>query len=235
MEGILNLSGPTLSATTVVAIESRMVMGPTAAMVARRAGVSLIKPKVYKAIPYIGWAIAIGSALYAGYEAYNATYVNWKKLENEIYDDDDMRVFRRGYTESAASFADTIQGTQAADNEWRFILIPSEVMPMIAAVDTVGIQNHGNVLRWDPENKVTRRRQTTSGLPPAGPIAYSNGNTVRGSWEEYPFASTLGLGVPGVHVDRAPLRENWIQGGFIRAAAMVQRFSVGDTVRSYIL
>ncbi|MGL6110332.1 MAG: NucA/NucB deoxyribonuclease domain-containing protein, partial [Rubrivivax sp.] len=41
---------------------------------------------------------------------------------------------------------------------------------------------------------------------------------VRGSWEEYPFAATSAARA-GFVVDRVPLRENWIQGGFIRAAS----------------
>lgn len=233
-EGVVHLTRPALSAATVVAIEKRMVLGSTALMVAKRAGASLIKPKATKLIPYVGWAIAIGTAVYAGYEAYNDSQMAWKKLEDETYDDNDMAVFRKGYTESSNEFRLTAAGIAAQRNNWKFILIPSEVMPMIAMVDTVGMERYGNVLKWDPANKAIRRQRATAGRPPAGPIVYTNGNTVRGSWEEYPFASTLAP-TPGAHVDRAPLRENWIQGGFIRAASMVQGFQHGETVRSYIL
>lgn len=57
---------------------------------------------------------------------------------------------------------------------------------------------------------------------------------VRGSWEEYPFAATSAARA-GFVVDRVPLRENWIQGGFIRAAGMVQGFHPGDSVGCYIV
>lgn len=232
--GVLNLPRTTLSAATVVAIEKRMVIGPTAGMIARRAGTALIKPKPTKLIPYIGWAIAIGSALYAGYEAYNSTSINWEKMEAEDYDANDMAVFRMGYTEAARVFALTPAGQAARRAGHKYILIPSEVMPMVAAVDAVGMGTYGNTLTWDPANKATRRYQAIGNLGRAGAIVYTNGNTVRGSWEEYPFASTLAP-LPGAHVDRVPLRENWIQGGFIRAAAVVQRFRPSDTVLSFIL
>ncbi len=230
----MKLSRPVLSAGTVIAIEKRMVIGATTAMIARRATVALVKPRVTKFIPYVGWAIATGTALYAGYEAYNATAINWAKMETETYDEADMAVFRIGYKESENVFLGTDEGAAASRNGWKYILIPSEAMPMIAAVDTVGMEKYGRVLQWDPANKTARRLGATRGLPPAGPIQYMDGTSVRGSWEEYPFASTLSQ-IPGSHVDRAPLRENWIQGGFIRAAAMLQGFKSGDTVHAQIL
>lgn len=233
-EGVVGFSGSALSPATVSAIERRMVIGPTAVIVARRAAVALVKPKVTKVIPYVGWAIAIGSAVYAGYEAYKATEVQWAKMEAETYDEADMAVFRIGYTEASRVFERTADGLEAAQNGWKFILIPSEVMPMVAAVDAVGMATYGNVLQWDPANKAARRYKATRGLPPAGPIAYQDGSTLRGSWEEYPFASTWSS-IPGAHIDRVPLRENWIQGGFIRAAASVQGFEAGETVRTFIL
>lgn len=233
-EAVLRISGNVLSASTVVAIERGLVSRATMAMVARRVGVSLIKPKLYKAIPYVGWAIAIGTTLYAGYEAYNATHINYHKMENDIYDEKDMKAFRRGYTESVRVFAQTSVGAEILRQRTKFILIPAEAMPIIATVDTVGMQQFGNTLTWDPANGPSRRATAISGRGPAGPFAYTNGNTVRGSWEEYPFAVTQGP-TPGTHVDRAPLRENWIQGGFIRAAAIVQAFRPGETVNAFIL
>jgi hypothetical protein len=226
--------GTALTAGTVLAIERRMIMHATAAMIAQRTGMALIKPRIYKFIPLVGWAIAIGSTLYAGYEAYKSTVINYNKLENGVYDAQDMETFRIGYTEANLRFADTSTGVRARSQRRKYILIPAEVMPVIAAVDTVGIEHYGNILTWDPSGGPARRAAATNGRGSAGPFTYTNGNVVRGSWEEYPFAVTRGPR-PGAHVDRVPLRENWIQGGFIRAAAMVQQFRPEDTVYVYIL
>ena len=231
--GIVNVGG-VLSAATIIAIEKRMIIQASAVMVARKAGMSLIKPKPYKFIPYVGWAIAIGATLYVAYEAYKSFEINYRKLENDIYDEKDMEVFRMGYTEASRRFADTRAGVIASEANRKYILIPAEVMPVIAAVDTIGMEQYVNVVTWDPANGPSRRTAVTSGRGPAGPFTYSNGNVVRGSWEEYPFAATRGP-IAGAYVDRAPLRENWIQGGFIRAAAMVQSFTPGDTIFVYIL
>jgi len=201
--------GVALTAGTVLAIERRMVMHATVAMVARQAGMALIKPRIYKFIPYIGWAIAIGSTLYAGYEAYKSTVINYNKMENDVYDAQDMAAFRMGYTEANLRFADTSAGVRARSQRRKYILIPAEVMPVIAAVDTIGIERFGNILTWDPAGGPARRAAATSGRGPAGPFAYDNNNVVRGSWEEYPFAATRGPR-PGAYVDRVPLRENWI-------------------------
>ena len=55
-----------------------------------------------------------------------------------------------------------------------------------------------------------------------------------GSWEEYPFAC-LAEGGAGAHVDKVPLPENWRQGGFIRAAAMIQGFTPNTPVSVYVV
>ena len=233
-EGVLSLSTPVLSAATVTALESRMLVGATVGYAARQASIALAKPKPTKLIPYVGWAIAIGSALYAGYEAYNSQVIAWDKMIDGVYDTEDMTVFRKGYSETVRAFTTTIIGRQIISSKKKFILIPREVMPIIASVDAYGMGIYGNTLTWDPANKTIRRRDALSGLKAAGNFVYVNGDTVRGSWEEYPFASTRGPR-PGSHVDRVPLRENWIQGGFIRAASMVQFFKHGDSVLVFIL
>lgn len=227
-------AGAVLSAATVVAIEKRMIIQASAAVIARRAGMALIKPRPYKFIPYIGWAITIGTTLYAGYEAYKSFEINFKKIENEIYDEQDIATFKIGYTEANLHFVDTAAGVRARAEKRKYILIPAEVMPVIAAIDTIGMEQFGNVLTWDPAGGSARRTLAMVGRGLAGAFTYNNGNIVRGSWEEYPFAVTRGP-IPGAYVDRAPLRENWIQGGFIRAAAIVQQFKPGDTIFVYIL
>ena len=105
-------------------------------------------------------------------------------------------------------------------------------MPRIAEVDRIGIEMYGDHLVWDPMGAAPRRRQATAGRPPARTFTTPNGPRL--SWEEYPFAVTRGP-IPGVYVDLAPLRENWIQGGFIRAAAMLQNFQPNTTVRAIVL
>jgi hypothetical protein len=134
--GIIKI-GPVLTAATIIAIEKRMILQATAAMIARQAGMALIKPRPHKIIPYVGWAIAIGVTLYAGYEAYKSFEINYRKLENDIYDEQDMATFRMGYTEANLRFADTVAGARATREKRKYILIPAEVMPVIAAVDTI--------------------------------------------------------------------------------------------------
>lgn len=73
-------------------------------MVARKVGMELLKPKTSKFIPYVGWGLAIGSALYVAYEAYNATHMNWAKLDGGIYEEEDLVVFRKGFTHARSVF-----------------------------------------------------------------------------------------------------------------------------------
>jgi hypothetical protein len=102
----------------------------------------------------VGWAIMIGTAVYAGYEAYKSTEIDWNKLENGIYDAADLAMFRVGFTMARQQFLTTAAG---------------------AAAQQAG------------------------------------------------------------YVDRVPLREQRIQGGFITAAAIVQAFRVNDNVLAYVL
>jgi hypothetical protein len=234
-EGIALLGRPALSAMTVEAIELRMVTGIAARAIVARAGLALIRPNPLKFIPYAGWAFAIGTALYAGYEAYNATQVNWAKMEAGTYDEGDLAVFRRGFTETARSFLASAAGAAALQSRWKYILIPSEIMPMVAQVDAAGMEIYGNILQWDPAGAGARRGAAMRGRSSAAKVLMADGSYVRGSWEEYPFAVTQAPGMAGAHVGLVPLRENWIQGGFIRAAAIVQGFAPGDTVRCFIV
>lgn len=223
---------PALSAATVAAIEGRMLVGAGAAM-AQAAGAALLRPNVAKFIPYLGWALTIGAVAYASYEAYNAREMDWAKMEAETYTADDLAVFRGAFSEARATFRERADGVEAEQRGQKYILIAAEVMPMIAAVDRRGMAEFGANLRWDPANGQTRRQAALRGRPPAGQVMVGT-TMVRGSWEEYPFAATSAARA-GFVVDRVPLRENWIQGGFIRAAGMVQGFHPGDSVGCYIV
>jgi len=234
VEGVLNLSGTTLSATLVTLLESRIAPRAVARFIATRAMGALAGSAAGDWVPYVGWAIAIGSVAYAGYEAYNELAINWSKLEHETYDEDDLAVFRMGFTAARQRFIATAKGAEAERSRQKYILIPSEVMPTVAAIDAVGMREYGNVLTWDPAGAAARRRQAIALLGSAGSVSMNDGTRLRGSWEEYPFAVTFAPR-PGSYVARAPLRENWIQGGFIRAAAIVQDFQVNDTLLCFIL
>ncbi len=223
---------PVLSAGTIVAIENRMLMGAAAA-VAQAAAVAALRPNVARFIPYVGWALTIGAIAYASYEAYNARDVDWSRLEAESYTADDLAVFMAAFTQARQAFATRADGIEAQRRGQKYILIPSEVMPMIADVDRRGMAQFGASLRWDPANGPLRRQAALRGRAPAGQLRVGT-SLVRGSWEEYPFASTSAAR-EGFLVDRVPLRENWIQGGFIRAASIVQAFRDGDAVTCFIL
>jgi len=223
---------PVFSAAMVVAIERRMLVGAAVA-VAEAAAVALLRPNLARFIPYAGWVLTIGTVAYASYEAYNARGIDWSKLEAESYSADDLAVFMAAFTQARQAFAARADGAEAQRRGQKFILIPSEVMPMIADVDRRGVAEYGAALRWDPAGGPVRRQAALRGRGAAGPVRVG-GASVRGSWEEYPFASTSAART-GFLVDRVPLRENWIQGGFIRAASMVQGFHPGDAVRCFIL
>jgi hypothetical protein len=223
---------PVLSAGTIVAIENRMLMGAAAAM-AQAAAVAALRPSVARFIPYLGWALTIGAVAYASYEAYSSRDVGWSRLEAETYTADDLAVFMAAFTQARQAFATRADGIEAQRRGQEYILILSEVMPMIAEVDGRGLAQFGASLRWDPANGPSRRQAALRGREPAGQICVGT-SLVRGSWEEYPFASTSAARA-GFLVDRVPLRENWIQGGFIGAASIVQAFREGDAVPCFIL
>jgi hypothetical protein len=233
-EGILMLPGTVLSASFVTSLEARIATRATVGFIAGRVAASVLTPRLTKFIPYVGWAIMIGSAIYAGYEAYKSTEIDWNKLENGIYDGEDLAVFRLGFTMARQQFLTTAAGIAATQAGSKYILIPSEVLPTVSQVDMIGITQFGNSLTWDPAGAKTRRAQAMRGRGTAGPIVVPNGGSLRGSWEEYPFAVTYAP-KPGAYVDRVPLREQWIQGGFITAAAIVQAFRVNDNVLCYVL
>ena len=232
-QGGVPVRRPVLTPATILAIEGRIAPRAGAVAIARNAAGALLRPSWRKFIPYLGQAMAISQAIDAARDAYENPEVDWHKLENEIYDAHDMAVFRQGFTEARVYFlTQTDRGFEAQRNNWNYILVPSQVMPRIAEVDSIGIEIHGEHLVWDPMGAAVRRRQATSGRQPAR--AFRTPDGPRLSWEEYPFAATRGL-APGVYIDLAPLRENWIQGGFIRAAAMLQNFRPNDSVRAIVL
>lgn len=232
-EGILRLSGPVLSAWTVEAIEQAMLRPVAAGAIMRRATARFFQAAVRGRSPP-AWVFAIGLGLYAGYEAYNEREVDWTKLEEEQYSANDLAVFRRGFSEANRQFLVQAAGVAATANRWKYILIPSEIMPVVAGVDLRGIERLGNILQWEPAGANARRRGATAGRGSAGVYHYSDGTFVRGSWEEYPFAVTTSLIAGPAQVEQVPLRENWVQGGFIRAASLSQGFVPGDTVRCYV-
>ena len=233
--GAVVLGRPALSASTMTAIQRRVAPRAGLAAAAARAGQSLVRPRWSKFIPYIGLAITAYQGYGAFMAGYNETEVDWEKMEQGLYDAEDLAVFRTGYRETRAAFSGSTAGVEADRARQKVILIPSQAMPMIAVVDLQGIALHGRVLTWDPAGAPARRRAAISGRGPAGPITLADGTTVRGSWEEYPFAVTRGPRPIRAHTDRVPLIENWIQGGFITAANREQTFIPGDTVHVHIL
>src|SRR5258706_8963190 len=123
-EGILRLPGTILSASFVTSLEARIATRASATFIATRVAASLLTPRLTKFIPYVGWAITIGSAIYAGYEAYNSTEIDWNKLENGIYDGADLAVFRMGFTQARGRLLLTAAGIAGTHARSKYILMP---------------------------------------------------------------------------------------------------------------
>src|SRR5260370_8475511 len=151
-EGILMLPGTVLSASFVASLEARIVVRASAGFIAARVGASLLTPRLTKFIPYVGWAIMIGTAVYAGYEAYKSTEIDWNKLENGIYDAADLAMFRVGFTMARQQFLATAAGAAAQQAGSKYILIPSQVMPTVAQNDITGITQSTTSLTWEPHH-----------------------------------------------------------------------------------
>src|SRR5260370_25413652 len=158
-EGILTLPRTVLSASFVESLEPRVVIRASAVFIAARVGVSLLTPQLTKFIPYVGWAIMIGTAVYAGYEAYKSTEIDWNKLENGIYDAADLAMFRVGFTMARQQFLATAAGAAAQQARAKYILIPSDRIPTVAQVDMIGITQFSNSLTLDPASPNGRRAQ----------------------------------------------------------------------------
>jgi hypothetical protein len=140
-----------------------------------------------------------------------------------------------GFRETERSFRVSAASDEVRRLQRGYILIARQAMPLIADIDAEGIRRHGRILQWDPANARSRRRMATGRLGRVGLIPDMNRRLVPGSWEEYPFAATVSVQGPGSYVDKAPLHENWIQGGFIRAASIVQNFSQNDIIECHIV
>ena len=163
----------------------------------------------------------------------------WSTYGLGEYTVDDMAVFRRAFAGLQQSFLISAAGIDATRRGIKYILISRSLMPEIARVDERGMAIHGQAFTWSPEGAAARRRAATSGRGPAGLIRANPSvppflPLTIGSWEEYPFAS-LSEGGAGAHVDKVPISENWRQGGFIRAAAMIQRFTPSNPVSVHIV
>lgn len=188
--------------------------------------------------PHPAW-IAAG-AIWAVYELATAEpEIDVSRMQgnmlNDLWEEEDMSVFRRIFLSSQAYFLGTANGQQAEESNQKYILIPSQIMPMVAQVDALGIGRFGNQLIYDRAGRHTRRRAATAGKGPAGLMTLRSGVVVPGSWEEYPFAVTYAQGQPGAQIGRVPLTENWSQGGLIAAAKYYQSITDGETVGAYVV
>ena len=188
--------------------------------------------------PHPAW-IAAG-AIWAVYELATAeAELDVNRMQNNIRDDvwdaEDMAVFLRIFKQAENGFLVTARGRNAKSRGEKYILIPSQIMPMIAQVDLIGMQRFGNQLVYDRAGRRVRRRAATAGRGFVGPMNLGAGVIVPGSWEEYPFAVTYAPGRPGAHVGRVPLSENWSQGGLIAAAKYYQFIRDGETVGAYVV
>lgn len=189
--------------------------------------------------PHPLW-IAAG-AIWAVYEIATAEgELDVGRMQSNIRDDvwatDDMTVFRRIFRQAETAFLATALGRDTVSRGYKYILIPSQIMPMIAQVDYSGMAIYGQQLIYDRPGRLRRRRAALGGRGPAGMMSLSNGVRVPGSWEEYPFAVTYSqLRRGGSHVGRVPLTENWSQGGLIAAAKFAQRIVDGDQVFAHVI
>lgn len=105
-------------------------------------------------------------------------------------------------------------------------------MPNVIRVDAQGQIEHGSVHIWDLATARSRRADAIRGRGRATRI----GDLLVGdpqSFEEYPPAAFQRT--QPATVGRVPLRENFIQGGLIRAASMLQKFQPGDRVMIVIV
>src|SRR5258708_6478044 len=232
-EGILMLPGTVLSASFVTSSKRGLWCGQRGLHRGTRRGESA-HATADEIHPLCGLGYHDRHGRIRRVRAYKSTEIDWNKLENGIYDAADLAMFRVGFTMARQQFLTTAAGAAAQQAGSKYILIPSEVMPTVAQVDMIGITQFSNSLTWDPAGAKGRRTQAMRGRGTAGPLILPNGTSLRGSWEEYPFAATYAA-KPGAYVDRVPLREQWIQGGFITAAAIVQAFRVNDNVLAYVL
>ena len=232
-QGIMIQSVPVLSQRTIVSIEHRIAPRPSTLAIARSAAGALLRFRLTKFIPIYGQLSTGNEVWNAVQDAYNSPAIDWEKLENEVYDAEDLNVFKSSFKEIQRYFVEETEiGVAAARNGQRYILIPSQIMPAIASVDQVGVEIYGNVLYWDPAGASGRRAAVRRGRRPAREHRTPGGPRL--SWEEYPFAVTRGPR-PGVHVDLVPIVENWTQGGFIRAADAIQGFLPNDAIHVFIL
>lgn len=69
---------------------------------------------------------------------------------NGTWDVEDMAVFRKIFQTLEAQFLGTDDGRLAEKQGQKYILIPKQIMPMIAQVDLVGIGKFGNQLVYAP-------------------------------------------------------------------------------------
>ena len=233
--GIVQVRGPVLSPATRFALQSLPVPAPTAGMVAGRALGTLLQFRLRRFIPYFGQAATALEVMDAIRDAEEDPAQFWDGVDPRPYDAAAMAVFRGAFIEVQQRFLGLPIGLEARRNNWRYILIAADVMPNIARVDAAGIAELENALTWDPANARRRRRERTRGMGSAN-LAVRPGMPRPLSWEEYPFAATYIPANPAsAIVDAVPLYENWVQGGFIRAAAMIQDFEPGNTVYVFIV
>lgn len=156
-------------------------------------------------------------------------------IRNDVWDAGDMAVFRQIFLQMQTAYLGAIVGQQSERNNEKCILIPRQIMPMIAQVNEAGMQRFGKQLIYDRVGRRSRRRVATAGRGFVGPMRLSSGMIVPGSWEESPFAVTYVPGRPAAHVGRVPLTENWSQGGLTAAAKLYQNIQDGHQVVAHVV
>lgn len=201
-------------------------------------GTALKTVALRAARPHPAW-IAAG-AIWAIYDlATREPEVDFTRMEanlrDDTWDEEDMIVFRGIFRQLETPFIASDAGKEAIANGRKYILIPQQILPMIAAVDTIGMQRYGNQLVYDRAGRAQRRRNAMTGRPRAGMLRLPSGVTTVGSWEEYPFAVTYAPGKPGAHLGRVPIIENWTQGGLISAAKYSQQIVDGNQVSAHVV
>jgi RHS repeat-associated protein len=146
------------------------------------------------------------------------------------YSEEDLISFRSSYSDANERFLLTAEGQALIAKGQKYVLISRSAMPNVAAVDLAGQAVHGDTHVWDPANAGPRRAEARSQMSMFGPSLRS---LVGQSVEEYPPASMARTGPPTVGY--VPMSENWTQGGWIRAASMLQGFRPGDAVKVVVV
>jgi len=102
----------------------------------------------------------------------------------------------------------------------KFVPVPGFLLPTVAQhVGTAQLVHGMTLTRANLRQGAKNRYQVLKGKGSAGPSR---------SWDEYPFFSSAQGGKPNASVMPVPKEENWLQGGIIAGAYLLEKIQPGD-------